>query len=163
MQERPDRGRILIVNFELGGVPAIPEMDGTQRPCVVVQNNVLDRPGLVTVVPISMTPPLPGPGKQHHLLSHLSFRDWPLDWDGQGAERWAKCDYIAAIGLRRCSDPYRMLQHGGRKHIKVKITKSDLEAIERCVLYALGIDPQRILLSQAPVDIANSNVAIATL
>jgi uncharacterized protein YifN (PemK superfamily) len=163
MQERPDRGRILIVNFELGGVPALPEMDGTQRPCVVVQNNVLDRPGLVTVVPISMTPPLPGPGKQHHLLSHLSFRDWPLDWDGQGAERWAKCDYVATLGLKRCSDPYRRLQADRRRYIKVKITKSDLEAIERCVFFALGIDPQRILLNQTTAQEPISPVALATV
>jgi uncharacterized protein YifN (PemK superfamily) len=162
MKERPDRGRILIVNFELGGVPAIPEMGGTQRPCVVVQNNVMDRPGLVTVVPISMTPPVV-PGKQHHLLSHLSFRDWPLDWDGQGSVRWAKCDYVVTLGLKRCTDPYRKLRGDGRKYIRVKITKSDLEAIERCVLWALGIDPQRILLNQPPVETPPSAIALATL
>jgi uncharacterized protein YifN (PemK superfamily) len=162
MQERPDRGRILIVNFELGGVPELPEMDGTQRPCVVVQNNLLDRPGLVTVVPISMTRP-PTVGKQHHLLHHLSFRDWPLGWDGQGAERWAKCDYVATLGLKRCSDPYRKLPRDGRRYIKVKITKSDLDAIERCVLWALGIDPQRVLLNQTPVETPTPAIALATL
>src|ERR1700730_13250667 len=76
MREAPDRGRIVIVNFEKDGTATPPEMVGTQRPCVVVQNNALQRGALVTLVPLSTTEPQ-RPGKQHHRMSHLSFRGWP--------------------------------------------------------------------------------------
>ena len=60
MEERPDRGRIIIVNFEMGGSAVPPEMCKPNRPCVVLQNNKLDRGGLVTVVPLSGNPPKTG-------------------------------------------------------------------------------------------------------
>jgi uncharacterized protein YifN (PemK superfamily) len=140
MKSAPDRGRIIVVNFERGGQQEPPEMNGTLRPCVVVQNNKLQRAGLVTVVPLSTTAPLLV-GKQHHLLSHLSFRGWPMDWDGQGTARWAKCDYVATIALSRCTDPYVRDAYDVRRYLKLKVIKADLEAIDRCVLWSLGIDP----------------------
>lgn len=140
MKQVPDRGRIIIVNFERGGLQAPPEMNGTMRPCIVVQNNKLQRGPLITVVPLSTTAPTPV-GKQHHLLSHLSFREWPMDWDGQGTARWAKCDYVTTVALSRCTDPYRREAYDVRRYMKLKVTKADLEAIDRCVLWSLGIDP----------------------
>jgi uncharacterized protein YifN (PemK superfamily) len=136
----PDRGRIVIVNFEKSGAPIPPEMVGTMRPCIVVENNQISRGRLVTVVPISTTAPHPI-GKQHHELSHLSFRGWPMDWGGQGLPRWAKCDYVVTVSLDRCVDPYTKPQGKPRQHTKVRVTKADLGAIEKCVLWALGIDP----------------------
>jgi len=147
MKYPPKRGRIVIVNFEKGGQSIPPEMVGTMRPCVVIQNNALDRGGLITVVPLSTTPP-ERVGKQHHQMSHHSFRGWPMDWDGQGTARWAKCDYVVTVSLDRCTDPYARSPGQGRRYVKVSVTKADLEAIERCVLWSLGIDtnlhmPQR--------------------
>lgn len=140
MRVVPDRGRIVIVNFERGGRQQPPEMDGTMRPCVVVQNNSLKRGRLITVVPLSTTEPH-FPGKQHHLLDHRSFRGWPMDWGGQGTPRWAKCDYIATVCLDRCTDPYSRNQYDDRRYTKVTIIKADLLAIERCILWAMGITP----------------------
>ncbi len=134
----PERGHILIVNFEIGGVQREPEMNGSARPCVIVQNNRLERGPLVTVVPVSTTPPRV-PGKQHHLLSHLSFRGWPMQWDGQGKERWVKCDYVTTISLERCTQPYSKTVDGRRRYTRVKVTRIDMEAIDQCVLWALGI------------------------
>lgn len=142
MEYPPDRGSIIIVNFELQGVALLPEMRKTNRPCVVVQNNKLERGQLVTIVPLSTSSPEP-PEKQHHQMHHLSFRDWPIEWDAQGLPRWAKCDYIATVSLARCTLPYRKLRFEGRRYIKVKAIKADIEAIDRCVLWALGIDPAK--------------------
>jgi len=136
----PERGYIVIVDFELGGGGILgAEMPKCQRPCIVVQNNRLHRGPLVTVVPISTTPPDPAM-PWHHELSHLSFRAWPLDWDGQGTPRWAKCDYVTTVSLERCTNPYRK-ERNGRRYTRVRITKTDLESVERCVLWALGINP----------------------
>ena len=63
-----------------------------------------------------------------------------MDWDGQGTPRWAKCDYLTTVSLNRCTDPYTKEQFGGRRYVRVKATKMDLEAVERCVLWALGVD-----------------------
>lgn len=145
MKFAPERGRILIVNFEIGGVQRPPEMNGTARPCVVIQNNALRRGPLVTVVPISTTPPMLV-GKQHHRLSTLSFRNWPMTWGGQSTERWAKCDYVTTVSLSRCTDPYGRALGGERRYTKVNVTHADLHAIERCVAWVLGIaGPQNAL------------------
>lgn len=132
----PDRGFIVIVDFELGGTVGA-EMIGSMRPCIVVQNNRLHRGPLVTVVPISTTPPDP-PAPWHHELDHLSFRAWPVGWNGQGTPRWAKCDCVTTVSLERCDHPYSK-SRDGRRYTRVRITKTDLEAVERCVLWALGI------------------------
>jgi mRNA interferase MazF len=141
MQERPDRGRIIIVNFELGGTAVPPEMRKPSRPCVVLQNNKLLRGPLATVVPLSTSAPVP-PGPHHHQMSHLSFRDWPIEWSSD-SPRWAKCDYVTTVALDRCHDPYHRIAYGGRRYVRVKAAKVDIEAIDRCVLWALGIDPAK--------------------
>jgi uncharacterized protein YifN (PemK superfamily) len=146
----PDRGRIIIVNFDLGGSGIHPEMRKSGRPCLVVQNNKLQRGPLVTVIPLSTTEPdraMP----YHHKMDHRSFRDWPMDWDGQGTPRWAKCDYITTVSLERCTDPYRRLPHQSRKYVKVKAIRADIEAVESAVLWALGIAPTiRAVPAEAP-------------
>lgn len=137
MDQVPGRGRIIIVNFEMAGTAAPPEMVGTARPCLVVQNNKLDRGRLVTVVPLSSTRPK-APGKQHHKMSHLSFLQLPIEWN-PGLERWAKCDYLTTVSLDRCTDPYTRLPYSARKYLKIKAAKCDIEAIDACVRWSLGI------------------------
>lgn len=137
MEERPDRGRIIIVNFEIAGTATPPEMNGTGRPCLVVQNNKLHRGRLVTVIPLSTTAPDP-PGKQHHLMSHLSFREMPFSWE-PGTPRWAKCDYVSTVALSRCKDPYSKPDHQPRKYVKVKVIKADMDAVDKCLRWALSL------------------------
>lgn len=135
--EIPNRGRILIVNFELKGNSVPPEINKSGRPCVVVHNNGLRRGRLVTVVPLSTTPPhrvMP----YHHEMDHRSFRDWPIEGRTDGP-RWAKCDYITTVSLTRCKDPSYRRAYEKRRHVKVRAIKADMEAIDQCVLWALGI------------------------
>ena len=135
----PDRGRIIVVNFDLGGGVILPEMRKSRRPCLVIQNNKLHRGQLVTVIPLSTTAPhrvMP----YHHKMDHRSFRGWPMDWGGQDTPRWAKCDYIATISLQRCVDPYRCLAFERRQYVKVRAIDADIDAVEKAVLWALGIN-----------------------
>jgi uncharacterized protein YifN (PemK superfamily) len=134
----PDRGRIVIVNFDMGGGAIGQEMRKPGRPCVVVQNNKLRRGRLVTVVPLSGQAPetvMP----YHHRMDHRSFRLLPLEYGGQGKERWAKCDYITTVSLDRCCNPYSRPPYQPRKYVNVSVIRADLEAVERCVAWALGI------------------------
>jgi uncharacterized protein YifN (PemK superfamily) len=139
----PDRGRVVIVHFELGGGFIEPKMCKSGRPCVVVQNNKLARGPLVTVVPLSTTAPA-RPMPYHHLMDHRSFTMMPSDYGGQGLQRWAKCDHLMTVSLARCADPYsRRRYRESRKYVKVKIIQADMDAIERCVVWATGIQPER--------------------
>jgi uncharacterized protein YifN (PemK superfamily) len=141
LQQVPDRGRIIIVNFEMGGSSVPPEMAKARRLCVVLQNNKSRRGRLVTVVPLSKTEPSPAM-PYHHVMDHRSFRDLPISF-GQGVTRWAKCDYIATVSLDRCVDPSHRENFSDRRYVKVKAIAADILAIEKCVLWALGIDPNK--------------------
>ena len=134
----PDRGRIIIVNFEFGGGAVGQEMRKPGRPCLVVQNNAMRRGRLVTVVPLSGKEPLKAE-PFHHRMDHRSFLVMPLSYGGQAKPRWAKCDYIATVSLDRCKNPYGHDTCQRRKYVTVKAIKADVEAVEKCMLWALGI------------------------
>lgn len=57
----------------------------------------------------------------------------------KGMARWAKCDYLVTVSLDRCCNPYKTERFQGRRHRRVKVARVDLEAIERSVLWSLGI------------------------
>jgi uncharacterized protein YifN (PemK superfamily) len=64
------------------------------RPVVVVSPNHLVRPGLVTVVPLSTTPP--------HLIQTYHYRLEGSPIPGHVVEEvWAKCDMICTVSVRR--------------------------------------------------------------
>lgn len=138
----PDRGRIIIVNFEMAGSGIPPEMRKSGRPCLVVQNNKMRRGRLVTVVPLSGKEPTSSE-PFHHKMDHRSFQTMPNVYGGQGKPRWAKCDYISTVSLDRCLDPYSRPAFSPRKYVKVKAIKADMDAVENCILWALGINPKK--------------------
>jgi len=71
-------------------------------------------------------------------MSHLSFLDLPIVWE-PGLPRWAKCDYLTTVSLSRCNDPYRKDQNQPRKYLKIKAAQCDIEAVDRCLSWVLGI------------------------
>jgi len=136
----PGRGRIIIVDFEMGGAAIPPEMNKSGRPCLVVQNNKLYRGRLVTVVCLSATPPkvvMP----YHYQMSAASFADYPEKNDGEGPPRWAKCDYITTVSLDRCLNPHYREPYQARTYVSVRATKEDVAEVEERVLWALGFLP----------------------
>lgn len=137
MKAKPGRGRVVIVDFERSGAPIWPEMNGKRRPCIVLQNDGMKRARLVTVVPLSTTAPEPR-GREHHRLDCRWFRNWPGGGGREEAECWAKCDCVTTVSLDRCTDPI-LLERGFRRYLKVSVTSADLDAVERAVLFSLGI------------------------
>lgn len=133
-----------------------PEMVGTKRLCLVVQNRALRRGRLVTVVPLSSTAP-ETPGKQHHKMSELSFQSLPISWK-RTLPRWAKCDYVTTISLDRCTDPYERQQFGARKYRPIFAAKCDIDAVDQCLAWSLGINIPTVDIVTPTVDI----VAAAT-
>lgn len=134
----PDRGRIIIVNFDLKGNAVPPEIGKAGRPCVVVHANGLKRGRLATVVPLSTTEPH-RIQDYHHEMDHRSFRTWPANWGSQGQPRWAKCDYVTTVSLDRCVDPYYKPPYQQRRYVKIRAIKADMDAIDQCIKRALGL------------------------
>jgi len=81
---------VLICDFE--GFRA-PEMVKT-RPVVVVSPNEMHRPGLVTIVPLSTTPP----DVVHPY--HYRLKGSPIP-GSTANEVWAKCDMICSVNVGR--------------------------------------------------------------
>jgi uncharacterized protein YifN (PemK superfamily) len=67
------------------------------RPVVVVNRRMSSRPGLVNVIPISMTPP--------HAVApwHVAIpaTAMPVGWREKPGTRWAKCDMVATVSIER--------------------------------------------------------------
>lgn len=74
-----------------------------KRPVVVISPNSLTRPSLVTVIPLSTTPPNPV-WPYHYLLPANPFPKSTID-------SWAKCDMIATVNVARL-DRIQLVRRG---------------------------------------------------
>jgi len=88
---------------------------------------------LVTVVPLSTTPPTP-PQLYHHELT----KDPRPDGDTMRSV-WAKCDMVYTVSLERLEMHYTRTRRGGRQSVKVQLSHDDFIAIRRCVAIALHL------------------------
>ena len=102
-----------------------------RRPVVILSYSRV-RPGLAIVVPLSTTAPMP-PRRWHHRLSQAS------QWDRD--PRWAKCDMVYALSLRRLFAWRAGRDASGAPIIlrNFRIAKDDFAAIQDAVLAALNI------------------------
>jgi len=127
---QPPVGSIVMCNFE--GVP--PEMVKL-RPAVVIGRN-RDNRGLLTVVPVSTTPPVPTTDYHHELTVNPL-----LGKPGEQSKRsWAKCDMLATVGLHRL-DRIKVGKDadGKRRYVVPKLSEVDLLAIRTCVKIVLHL------------------------
>ena len=85
----PKAGMILSCDFEGYKHPEIVK----KRPVVIVSPNHLSRFGLVTVIPLSSTPPNPVCA-YHYLLPASPFPK-------SRKASWAKCDMVATVSMLR--------------------------------------------------------------
>jgi len=121
----PKAGYVLMCNF--AGYVA-PEMVKA-RPIVVVSPNHLRRPGLVSVVPLSTTPPDPVEAYHYKLTGN------PVPGSSAG-EVWAKCDMLATVSLTRLD---RIKIERGRYEIG-HVSMDQVRAIRLAVALSLGFD-----------------------
>jgi uncharacterized protein YifN (PemK superfamily) len=119
----PDSGAILICDFSTGFQP--PEMVKV-RPVVIVSPRRRGS-GLVTVIPLSSTPPSP-PEPWHHLLS-------PGAYPPARGPIWAKCDMVLTIALTRLD----RVRAGGGGYKVFQMPPADLAAIRAGIKAALGL------------------------
>jgi uncharacterized protein YifN (PemK superfamily) len=128
----PRTGEILICKYPQD--MKVPEMVKT-RPVVVISPKLKRRSNLVTIVPLSSTPPnfiLP-----YHYQITLD-NPLPSPWDNNPF--WAICDHLMTVGFDRL-DLIRLGkdQTGKRRYYQHLLDIEDLEGIRKGVLQALGL------------------------
>jgi uncharacterized protein YifN (PemK superfamily) len=111
-----------------------PEMVKVRSVVVLSKSKTNGR--LITVVPLSTTPPdkvLPC----HHKLSRNPHPD-----ENPELEVWAKCDMVYTVSLSRVNYYKTKPRRGGRAtyHSTLMTTPDDFRAIQRGTRYALGLD-----------------------
>ena len=127
----PKIGEILLCDFH-GFV--IPEMV-KRRPVVVVVPRLPGRGDIVTVVPLSTTPP--NPAQPYHVLIGLKQ---PLPHPFAAVEMWAKCDMVTPIArsrLDRFKDG-RASSGRKRKFVSGSVSAQQLADIRAAVLRGFG-------------------------
>jgi len=125
-------GTILICDYGLGGFKA-PEMV-KRRPVVVVSNRKRTATGLLTVVPLSTTAPVPV--QPHHCQVTLAA---PLP-GFTGLSCWAKADMVGTVSFARL-DLFRTDRgpNGQRKYLSFRVSDAQLEQIRVCLRCVLGL------------------------
>jgi len=115
---------VLVCDFRGAIAPEISKV----RPVVVISPNHPRRAGLVTVVPLSSTPPAPV-RTFHYCLGRPPIPTW-------STALWAKCDLVTSVAIARL-DRIR-LGHGnyGVGHIE----EEELQQIRLAAARSFGVD-----------------------
>lgn len=120
----PHPGHVLICDFRGFEAPEIIKV----RPVLVISSRLPHRSGLVTVVPISLTPPR----FDVDYVVPLSKNYHPSEGDDRPC--WAKCDLLANVALHRL-DRFKV---GRRDYVAPKASDHDLDRVRQGVIRALG-------------------------
>ena len=127
----PEPGTILICDFV--GMKE-PEMVKT-RPVVVVSPRLKHRNGLLTIVPLSTTPP-PHICNYHCEITINPALPEPFDH----VKVWVKCDMIYNVGFWRLELVRTSRDRTGkRKYIQQLIDREDLKKIRAAMLHGLAL------------------------
>jgi uncharacterized protein YifN (PemK superfamily) len=128
----PKQGALVLVQFDKAFKE--PEMVKT-RPCVVISKEMKVRPDLLTVVPLSTTPPKP-------VMPWHAELDLGLELPPRWASRtcWIKGDMVYAIGFQR-ADLFRLgkAPDGRRIYQTEALSQDKLRMVQSCVLEGIGL------------------------
>lgn len=139
LEYHPSPGEIVLCDYGTGFVP--PEMI-KRRPVVILSPRLRRRAGLVAVVPLSTTPPIPP--ELHHCSVTLAA---PLPHPFDAPTMWAKCDMVATVSMSRL-DRFKdgRLPGGGRRFRTGRVSGAQLNEIRKAVLHGLGLGALTIYL-----------------
>jgi uncharacterized protein YifN (PemK superfamily) len=111
-----------------------PEMVKVRSVVVLAKSRTNGR--LITVVPLSTTPP------DKVLTCHHKLSRNPHPDEDPELEVWAKCDMVYTVSLSRVNYYKTKPRRGGRAtyHSTLMTSSDDFRAIQRGTRYALGLD-----------------------
>ena len=121
----PKAGQILVCDFTGFREPEMVKV----RPVIIISPKLPYRSEIVTVVPISTTPPI----KEVDHVVRLSKNYHPNESDDLPC--WAKCDMIMNIATWRLNS----FKVGRRKWYSPRANTEDLEAVREGVIHGLGM------------------------
>jgi mRNA interferase MazF len=132
LKYHPLFGAVLLCRYGAGFTP--PEMV-KPRPVVVITPRLRTRSNLCTVVPLSLTEPIPVE-KYHYKLRMV--RPLPPPWDAE--ECWVKADMFSTVSYERL-EPFKLGRgrDGKRQYYSIPVPAADMKAIQGCVLAALNL------------------------
>lgn len=122
---QPKEGSVLICDFRGYEVPEIIKI----RPVIVIRRHRTNKL-LVTVVPLSTTPPQTVLAHHLQLESHLQ---------GANPVCWAKCDIVATVSLGRLDRIKSEDRHGKRTYKIAELSSEQFLAVKAAVRGALGL------------------------
>lgn len=122
---QPKEGSVLICDFRGYEVPEIIKI----RPVIVIRRHRTNKL-LVTVVPLSTTPPQTVLAHHLQLESHLQ---------GANPVCWAKCDIVATVSLGRLDRIKSKDRHGKRTYKIDELSSEQFLAVKAAVRGALGL------------------------
>lgn len=122
----PDLGEALWCEY----TGRVPEMC-KRRLAIVVTPREVQRFRLVTVVPVSATPP----NEVRPWNVRLTRDPYP---QGKAGEVWAQCDMVNVVSFDRLWG-YHTRWNGARKYQKMQVGLADLIAVREAVLKGLGL------------------------
>ncbi|WP_458723246.1 type II toxin-antitoxin system PemK/MazF family toxin [Pseudomonas brenneri] len=122
---QPKEGSVLICDFRGYEVPEIIKI----RPVIVIRRHRTNKL-LVTVVPLSTTPPQTVLAHHLQLESHLQ---------GANPVCWAKCDIVATVSLGRLDRIKSKDRHGKRTYKIAELSSEQFLAVKAAVRGALGL------------------------
>lgn len=130
----PAVGAILMCEFP--SCFSAPEMVKT-RPVVVLSPRIKGREGLVSIVPLSTTPP--NPAEAHHCQVPIHLL--PKSLQATCTASWAKCDLVYTLSLSRLTlvQGKRDPKTGKRAYEQAKVDLATLQNLRRCAAIGLGI------------------------
>lgn len=121
----PKHGQIYMCDFSDFKEPEMVKI----RPVIVISAKLKFRSEIVTIIPISTTPPR----EELPYCHKLSINYMPNQKDD--TDCWAKCDMIMNVGKHRLSG----IKVGRRKYIYPNISDEDLNCVKKAVLHGLGM------------------------
>lgn len=132
LQFHPNPGTFLVCDFHGFSAPEMVK----KRPVVVLSPRFRRRYRLVTVVPLSTTPP--EPVEPYHVFLKLHAPLHPDKWPER--KIWVKCDMIYAVSFARL-DPIRLRrdQFGKWHYNRTQLNGADLLKVRKAVAYSIGL------------------------
>lgn len=132
IKEHPAKGSIILCDFDKGF--CLPEMV-KRRPVVVISPKIKARPGLCTIVALSMTAPVPV--MPYHAKIDLPVA-LPSHYQSDGL--WIKGDMVNTVGFHRL-DLIRTgkARDGSRLYYYETLNDRQIALVYQCVLRGLGL------------------------
>ncbi len=122
-----------IVRVDLGEGFRPPEM-GKRRPAIILSPEIVGRPLMCAIVPLSTTPPRPV--LPHHMVIELSP---PLPHPYSNPRMWLKGDIVLTVAFHRLRLLFSRFESGQRIYDVRVLDRNVFAKVQQCVRSGLGL------------------------